>query len=58
MIPKNIQVGNKVKDSSGEIYEVVAVYNEGTAAHQVLLSKEHYPILVSEMNKLGYHVTG
>lgn len=50
----NLKIGDYVVDRAGQRHQVTAIYNKGTAAHQVLLVDEYYPILVSEMIKLGY----
>lgn len=51
---RHLQVGNRVRDRAGKEYEVLAVYNVETPAQQVLLSGEYFPMLVSEIEKLGY----
>lgn len=51
---RNLKAGDHVRDAEGNEFDVIEVYNVGNPAQQVLLTGEYYPILVSEMEKLGY----
>lgn len=51
---RKLQPGDRVRRPDGVEFTVREIYNENTAAQQVLLSDEHYPILVAEMEKIGY----
>ena len=51
---RNLQPGDRVRRKDGKEFTIREIYNQDTAAQQVLLSDEYYPILVAEMEKLGY----
>lgn len=51
---RDIEIGDYVRTREGKEFKVLDIYNRGTAAHQLLLEHEYYPMLLTEMVKLGF----
>ncbi|MDP3970679.1 MAG: hypothetical protein Q8P90_03185 [bacterium] len=53
---KDLEPNDYIHDSDGKDYRIVDVFNKNTPAQQVLLADDYYPILISELVKLGYGI--